>query len=148
MTFLQPAAVVALYSSTLIHHCHVCLASFRSAYGTLHATTISTDSNAPTWANNMDGQVNLRDANRRTIVFDAPNGKQYRLRPDNELATLLVSCCCCCNRLSGCPLLAWPLLASPLLACPLLACGVVGMSTAAFCRRCCRSCFQDKQRQV
>jgi hypothetical protein len=38
----------------------------------------------------MDGQVNLRDANRRTIVFDAPNGKQYRLRPDNELATLLV----------------------------------------------------------
>jgi malate synthase len=48
------------------------------------------DSNAPTWANNMDGQVNLRDANRRTIVFDAPNGKQYRLRPDNELATLLV----------------------------------------------------------
>jgi hypothetical protein len=44
----------------------------------------------------MDGQVNLRDANRRTIVFDAPNGKQYRLRPDNELATLLVSHCCCC----------------------------------------------------
>eukprot|EP00878_Enallax_costatus_P045579 GHUV01054995.1.p2 GENE.GHUV01054995.1~~GHUV01054995.1.p2 ORF type:complete len:103 (-),score=18.79 GHUV01054995.1:442-750(-) len=36
------------------------------------------DSNAPTWANNIDGHVNLRDANRRTISFQAPNGKTYR----------------------------------------------------------------------
>jgi malate synthase len=48
------------------------------------------DSNAPTWANNMEGQLNLRDANRRNISFVGPNGKQYSLRPDNELATLLV----------------------------------------------------------
>eukprot|EP00879_Flechtneria_rotunda_P006759 GHRR01007103.1.p1 GENE.GHRR01007103.1~~GHRR01007103.1.p1 ORF type:complete len:246 (+),score=50.02 GHRR01007103.1:43-780(+) len=48
------------------------------------------DSNAPTWVNNIDGQLNLRDANRRTIVYEAPNGKQYRLRPENELATLIV----------------------------------------------------------
>jgi len=34
--------------------------------------------------------VNLRDALLRTISFDAPNGKQYRLRPVEELATLLV----------------------------------------------------------
>ena len=37
------------------------------------------DSNAPTWANNLDGQVNLRDAVRRTISFDSPEGKHYAL---------------------------------------------------------------------
>lgn len=37
------------------------------------------DSNAPTWANNLDGQVNLRDAVRRTIRFDSPEGKHYAL---------------------------------------------------------------------
>src|SRR5438067_3482080 len=29
------------------------------------------DANAPTWANNIDGQLNLRDAARRTITFSA-----------------------------------------------------------------------------
>jgi malate synthase len=48
------------------------------------------DSNAPTWANNLDGQVNVRDALLRTISFTAPNGKQYRLKPPAELATLIV----------------------------------------------------------
>ncbi|EFJ40428.1 hypothetical protein VOLCADRAFT_109454 [Volvox carteri f. nagariensis] len=48
------------------------------------------DSHAPTWANNLDGHVNLRDAIRRTISYTAPNGKQYRLRGDGKLATLLV----------------------------------------------------------
>jgi len=46
------------------------------------------DANAPTWANNVDGQVNLADAVRRTIEFTSPEGKQYRLNPD--VATLLV----------------------------------------------------------
>ncbi|MBV9495520.1 MAG: malate synthase A, partial [Acidobacteria bacterium] len=36
------------------------------------------DSNAPTWANNLDGQRNLRDAVRRTISFSA-GAKQYQL---------------------------------------------------------------------
>ena len=51
------------------------------------------DSNAPTWANNLDGHVNLRDALRRTATYTAPGangGKYYKLRPSPELATLLV----------------------------------------------------------
>ena len=46
------------------------------------------DSASPTWANMVGGQVNLIDAVRRTIEFDAPDGREYRL---NEVtATLLV----------------------------------------------------------
>ncbi len=38
------------------------------------------DSTTPTWANLMEGQINLRDAVRRTITFeDAANGKSYKL---------------------------------------------------------------------
>ncbi|RKP00973.1 hypothetical protein CXG81DRAFT_26330 [Caulochytrium protostelioides] len=49
------------------------------------------DSNAPTWDNNLSGQVNLRDAIRRKIDFVAPNGKFYQLNPDeSQLAVLLV----------------------------------------------------------
>ncbi|GBF96400.1 malate synthase [Raphidocelis subcapitata] len=48
------------------------------------------DSNAPTWSNNLDGQVNIRDALLGTISFTAPNGKSYRLKPKGELATLIV----------------------------------------------------------
>ncbi|KXS11062.1 malate synthase [Gonapodya prolifera JEL478] len=49
------------------------------------------DSNAPTWENNIQGQVNLRDANNRTISFtDAARGKSYNLRSDGKLATLIV----------------------------------------------------------
>jgi malate synthase len=36
------------------------------------------DANAPTWANNLEGQFNLRDAVRRTITFSAGT-KEYRL---------------------------------------------------------------------
>jgi malate synthase len=36
------------------------------------------DANCPTWHNMIDGQINLRDAVRRTITFEQ-NGKQYRL---------------------------------------------------------------------
>jgi len=46
------------------------------------------DSNAPTWRNNLEGQINLRDAVRGTITFTSPEGKPYSLgtRP----ATLMV----------------------------------------------------------
>ncbi|HEX7190228.1 MAG TPA: malate synthase A [Thermoanaerobaculia bacterium] len=45
------------------------------------------DANAPTWANNIDGQYNLRDAVRRTIGFTFGT-KEYRL--NDVTATLLV----------------------------------------------------------
>jgi malate synthase len=47
------------------------------------------DATTPTWANLIAGQINLRDAIRRTIDFtDADSGKQYRL--GERIATLLV----------------------------------------------------------
>jgi malate synthase len=46
------------------------------------------DSNSPTWPNMVGGQVNLVDAVRRSIEFDSPDGRQYRL--GEETATLLV----------------------------------------------------------
>ena len=46
------------------------------------------DSNAPTWANMIEGQINLRDAIRRTIEFTNEKGKHYQLN-DNP-AVLLV----------------------------------------------------------
>jgi malate synthase len=46
------------------------------------------DSNAPTWKNMIDGQINLRDAVGRTISFRSPEGKSYRL--NEKTATLLV----------------------------------------------------------
>ncbi len=46
------------------------------------------DANSPTWTNNLDGQINLRDANRRTIEFTSPEGKKYKL--NDKIATLLV----------------------------------------------------------
>src|SRR6185312_4240449 len=46
------------------------------------------DANSPTWSNNLEGQINLRDAIRRTIEFTSPEGKKYRL--NDKIATLLV----------------------------------------------------------
>src|SRR6267142_3427733 len=37
------------------------------------------DANSPTWQNMVDGQINLRDAIRRTIAFRSPQGKDYKL---------------------------------------------------------------------
>ncbi len=37
------------------------------------------DSNAPTWNNCVEGQLNLRDANRRAISYRSPEGKLYEL---------------------------------------------------------------------
>ena len=39
------------------------------------------DANTPTWANLIEGQINLRDAIRRVISFASPDGKEYRLNP-------------------------------------------------------------------
>ncbi|GHE28578.1 malate synthase [Streptosporangium violaceochromogenes] len=47
------------------------------------------DANAPTWENTVNGQLNLRDALDRTIDFST-GGKEYALRPDEELATVVV----------------------------------------------------------
>ena len=46
------------------------------------------DAHSPTWANTLDGQVNLRDAVRRTIGFTSPEGKRYGLA--DRTATLVV----------------------------------------------------------
>jgi malate synthase len=39
------------------------------------------DSNAPTWTNNLTGQINLSDAIRGDIHHVSPEGKQYKLNP-------------------------------------------------------------------
>src|SRR5512139_4000325 len=44
------------------------------------------DANCPTWFNMIDGQINLRDAARRTISFEQA-GKQYRL---NDKTAVLI----------------------------------------------------------
>jgi malate synthase len=46
------------------------------------------DSNSPTWTNNLDGHINIRDAINRTITFTSPEGKNYKL--NEKTATLLV----------------------------------------------------------
>jgi len=46
------------------------------------------DATSPTWANLIEGQINLRDAVRRTIGFTSPEGKAYKL--NEKVATLLV----------------------------------------------------------
>ncbi len=38
------------------------------------------DANAPKWTNMIEGQINLRDAIRRTINFTSPEGKEYKLK--------------------------------------------------------------------
>src|SRR5438552_1054810 len=46
------------------------------------------DANSPTWQNNLDGHVNLRDAINGSIRFTSPEGKSYRL--NDITATLMV----------------------------------------------------------
>ncbi|MYU12939.1 hypothetical protein GTZ78_20100, partial [Streptomyces sp. SID8361] len=48
------------------------------------------DATAPTWSNLVQGQANLIDAFERRIDFTSPEGKEYRLRPDAELPTIVV----------------------------------------------------------
>ena len=45
------------------------------------------DSNSPTWTNNLDGHINIRDAINRIITFTSPEGKSYKL--NEKTATLL-----------------------------------------------------------
>lgn len=46
------------------------------------------DANAPTWFNQTEGHVNLKDAIDGTIEHRSPDGREYRL--NDEIATLLV----------------------------------------------------------
>ncbi len=46
------------------------------------------DSNAPTWRNAVEGQINLRDATRGTISHKNENGKEYHL--NSKTAVLIV----------------------------------------------------------
>ncbi|WP_433326236.1 malate synthase A [Spirillospora sp. CA-294931] len=49
------------------------------------------DANTPLWDNMIEGQLNLRDALDRKIDFTDPkSGKTYALKPDEELATIVV----------------------------------------------------------
>ena len=48
------------------------------------------DANTPLWDNMITGQLNLKDALDRTIDFTSEEGKSYQLRPDDELATIVV----------------------------------------------------------
>ncbi|MFJ8065445.1 malate synthase A [Psychrobacillus sp. NPDC096426] len=46
------------------------------------------DATSPTWDNMMEGQVNMRDAVRKTISFKQDNGKEYNLK--EKTAILMV----------------------------------------------------------
>jgi malate synthase len=46
------------------------------------------DATAPTWANQVEGQANLKAAVRREIDFTQPDGKRYALK--DQVATLMV----------------------------------------------------------
>ena len=46
------------------------------------------DSLSPTWENQIQGQINLHDAVRRTIEFQNPDGREYKL--NDVIATMLV----------------------------------------------------------
>lgn len=48
------------------------------------------DANTPHWANVVTGQVNLYDATRGSLRYDAPDGRRYALRTDRPLATVVV----------------------------------------------------------
>lgn len=45
------------------------------------------DASSPTWENMIDGQINLKDAIRKEIDFQAANGKEYKL--NKETAVLI-----------------------------------------------------------
>jgi malate synthase len=46
------------------------------------------DAHSPTWDATVQGQINVRDAIRRTITFSNPDGKQYKL--NEKTAVLLI----------------------------------------------------------
>ncbi|MEH6947734.1 malate synthase A [Bacillus sp. JJ634] len=46
------------------------------------------DANSPTWSNCIEGQINLRDAVRRTIAFENSDGKLYKLNEKTAVLTV------------------------------------------------------------
>lgn len=46
------------------------------------------DANSPSWSNCIEGQINLKQAVRKTLAFTSPEGKSYKLA--DKLATLVV----------------------------------------------------------
>src|SRR5258708_2557819 len=46
------------------------------------------DAHSPTWEGTIQGQINVRDAIRRTITYSSPQGKIYKL--NDQIAVLLV----------------------------------------------------------
>src|SRR5271154_5497567 len=48
------------------------------------------DAYTPLWDNMITGELNLKDALDRTLDFRSAEGKDYALRPDDELATIVV----------------------------------------------------------
>lgn len=46
------------------------------------------DANSPTWTNVVEGQINCRDAVRKTLSFVSAEGKQYKL--NDQIATMVV----------------------------------------------------------
>lgn len=48
------------------------------------------DSTSPTWSNVIEGQINMYDAVRRSISYEAPNGRHYKLNNPQAIPTLLV----------------------------------------------------------
>lgn len=48
------------------------------------------DAISPFWENLVNGQLYLRDALDRTLDFTTPEGRAYALKPDDELATIVV----------------------------------------------------------
>jgi malate synthase len=47
------------------------------------------DANTPHWANVVGGQVNLRDAVRRTITFTSPEGKEYAIKDPDAVPVIV-----------------------------------------------------------
>ena len=48
------------------------------------------DATSPTWLNVVDGQLNLRDAVRRSLSLRTADGRSYELKDERQLATLMV----------------------------------------------------------
>ncbi|MDO5492733.1 MAG: malate synthase A [Nesterenkonia sp.] len=48
------------------------------------------DALSPHWKNLIEGQLNLYEAARGTLQFTSPEGKEYRLRDDVDLPTIVV----------------------------------------------------------
>ena len=48
------------------------------------------DANTPHWSNVVTGQLILRDAVRRQLRYVSPDGKNYELRPESDLAVMVV----------------------------------------------------------